>query len=883
MSSTLRAAGWLRLSARAAVSHGRALATLATLAGVLAIMLAGIAGFLTLSATALATDTLSSVGASQRVTIIQARLADDAAAQKASAASAIASVLDTRAVEVQTTEISEGSARYVRWTFSPHPSGFTAAAIPSLVTGLDSLRRVFSADPSIATGGVTTDGSLSTTLADIQRRLDAEQGASLVPLVLVALIGLIALGQVSRLQAAGRTPELGLIRSRGASFRRLGLTAGLETLVATLPAALLGTALVILLLGLAYPSVAVDAALWLIPVALALASSLIVALSTAATARSASVRDPAFAGRGRTAIGVVALVLVFVVAALSFWQLHSYGAPVDPFVAAAPALVLLLLVIAGLALFAPIARLAERFASLSRSVAPSFPIRQVSRRIGVHAVSVTVVALAVGSLVLAAGYSATLERVSDLPSLARTGAEVRVVAGPSGLPALSGIDAVPVLVTTARIGSETSELVGVPAAQLAGVMTTLGGAVDTAAMAGAISADHGGVAVDGPLEIHLSAGEREADPYDGLYLEGDEPIVSIALVTTDDRGLLRALEPIELASPTPGTSITHGIDTASQRVVAIEVTRGGGFSSSSLRLTIDGLPTGDWSLVAFPGDDFGVPASEVDGATGLAFPAWNSADFARLVAPGVAVFAPVRAVVGQELATQLGLEPDDAITLRSPTLGEEFDVVVAGVASTVPGTTNRLGLVADLGAIETRLLGSSRAIVTPNQLWIRGEDATTAAALLEPQLDGATLSTAATASPGATPTQLALVLGSLGALALAAATLLAGASMIARSRAGEVRVLRALGMRRREIRAARRLELALVIVFAITIGAVAGLVASVGTVSVLARSATIGLPSALPVPLEFDGQLLLAGGAAVLVVLGIVALLAGGSTKEERA
>jgi hypothetical protein len=889
MAPTTRAAGWLRLSSRTAIAHRRLLAGLAVLALGFSLLLTGIAGFLSISATDQAVRALDAVGESQRTTIVQARVGDDPAGQRAAADDAIRFALDESAVRVDTEEFTEGGEEYVRWTFTPHPTGFTAAAIPALITGLDSLQRVFSADPAIATSGVTADGSLTTTLADIQRRLGAEQGASLVPLALVAIIGVVALGQVSRLQAAARAPELGLIRSRGASFRRLGLTAGLETAAVTLPATVLGALTALLTLVRLFPAIAVDATLWLIPASITLTASAIVAASTVAAARSASLRDPAFASRGRTAIGAISLVLVLVVAGLSFWQFTLAGSPADPFSSAAPALVLLALVLLGLSLFGPAARLAETVTARSRGVRPSLPIRQVARRVGLHAVSVTVVALAVGSMVIAAGYSETLERVSGLPQLVRTGTDVRVSAGPSGLPELDGLDAVPAFVTAARVGGDSAELVGLPATELASVMTTVDGTVDTGTIARQIAVSPRGVAVDGDVTVSVTAGERQPDPYGGAFGDVTSEPVRVTITTIDERGVTRTTAIDAFDPPAAGRTVTRTIaPPAGDALLAADVTVGG-LAAHEITVKVGAAGVdGDWTLVVLSNDFFGTAPADGSVPGTVVFSPWSTAVPVRLVAPGIDPVAPVPAVIGAALAERLTLVDGDVVTLRSDALGDEFDVAVAGVAPTIPGTTSNFGVVADLGAIETRLLGVERPASTGdssvNQYWIASEDAAATAALLAPRLGDATITTSTMTQAAMTPTQLALGLGAIGALFLAGATLLAGNGMVSRARGGELRVLRALGMRRREIGAARRLEVVVVVAFAVVLGAASGVLVSILAVANLARSATIGLPSTLGVALAFDPALLLVGAAGAFIVLGVVALIAGAQSlsREDR-
>jgi len=909
MRSQTRAPGWPRLSASAARSHTPLLVGLATLSLGFALLLTGIAGYLTLSATAQAVASIDAVSESQQRTVIQARRADDPAAQRAAAASTIAANVDSRAVRVSVDDLEQGGEQYVRWTLEPHPTGFTAGAIPGLITGLEGLQRAFTADPAIAPSGVTTDGSLSTTLGDIQRRLGAEQGASLVPIGLVAIIGLVALGQVSRLQAAARAPQLGLIRSRGASFRRLGLTAGVETLVVTLPAAAVGSAAAIGVLQLFFAGVAVDALVLAIAVGVSLAAVGIVAATTVATARTASLRDAAFSGRGRTAVGAVALVLVLVVAALSFWQFTIYGSPVvatpsgprvEPFIAAAPALVLLALVIIGLTLFAPAASLAEVVTARGRRVTPSFSIRQVARRVGLHAVSVTVVALAVGSMVIGAAYSATLAPVSTLPAALRAGSDIRVVSATE--PDAPDATAVaPALVTSGQFGGDAAELVALPSALVPEVMTDLDGTIDPAAMGAAITAEPGGIPLAaGSTELAFDVSITLGPLVEQEFIPENRPDETIGDATTqlraivaDDRDRITVvpLEPIVGG----GEFVREAtLPEGAARVLALEVQIGPDALVQDYTVTItaiDGAATeGDWSIAAMTpaeSDFYGFDAPAIDDTrpASVRIPAYSYSQRVELIATGIDVSAPVPALVNQDLADRLSLAVGDVITLRSALLGEGFDLVVEGIVAAVPGTTNAYAVLADLGQVEARLLGVDRAPGTDggypgsavNQYWIASATPEQTAAAIDGDVTVVSRTT-----PPPSSTVVALWLGGLGALLLAAATLLAGNGMVSRARAGELHVLRALGMRRREIRAARRLEVAVVVAFGVVLGAASGLLVAALTVPQLARSATLGLPPSIAVPLALDPLTLGAFGVVTVVALSAVAVIAGaGATTRE--
>jgi hypothetical protein len=882
---------------------------LASLSLGFALLLTGIAGYLTLSATAQAVASINAVSESQQRTVIQARRADDPAAQRAAAASTIGANVDLRAMQVTVDDVEQGGEQYLRWTLQPHATGFTAAAIPGLITGLEGLQRAFTADPEIAPSGVTTDGSLSTTLGDIQRRLGAEQGASLVPIGLVAIIGLVALGQVSRLQAAARAPQLGLIRSRGASFRRLALTAAVETLVVTLPAAALGSAAAIGLLQFFFAGVAVDALVLVIAVGVSLAAVGIVAVTTVATARTASLRDAAFSGRGRTAVGAVALVLVLVVAALSFWQFTIYGSPVvatpsgarvEPFLAAAPALVLLALVILGLTLFAPVAGIAEVSTARSRRVSPSFPIRQVSRRVGLHAVSVTVVALAVGSMVVGAAYSATLAPVSSLPAALRAGSDIRVISATE--PSAPDATAIaPAIVTSGQFGGDAAELVALPAALLPEVMTDLDGTIEPATMGAAITAEPGGIPIDADttelaFDVTITVGpvvEQEFIPENRPDETTGDATTQLRAIVADERDRVSVV-PLEAIVGGGNFSRSIELPDGADRVLAVEVEIGPDALVQDYTITItaiDGTATeGNWSIAAMTPVEsafygFDAPSLDDSRPASVRMPAYSYSQRVELVANGIDLAAPVPALINRDLADRLSLAVGDVITLRSALLGEGFDLEVSGIVAAVPGTTNAYAVLADLGRVEGRLLGVDRAPGADggyagsavNQYWISSATPEQTAAGIAGDVTVVSRST-----PPPSSTVIALWLGGLGALLLAAATLLAGNGMVSRARAGELHVLRALGMRRREIRAARRLEVTVVVVVGVVLGAASGLIVAALTVPQLARSATLGLPQSIAVPLALDPLALGAFGVATAAVLSIVAVIAGaGATARE--
>ena len=156
---------------------------------------------------------------------------------------------------------------------------------------------------------------------------------------------------------------------------------------------------------------AIDGGVWAGAATIAV-GALAFSLRTVRTAGAARTADRA--GRARGFAGVGGIVLLLIAAALSTWQLLTYGpitrsgfdgASVDPLTVVAPALVLAGVVLLGLYAFPLLATAAERTAV--RTTGTALTVRGVSRRLGAAAVTIVMVGLAVGQLVLAAGYSAT--------------------------------------------------------------------------------------------------------------------------------------------------------------------------------------------------------------------------------------------------------------------------------------------------------------------------------------------------------------------------------------------------------------------------------------------------------------------------------------------
>src|SRR5690606_5747567 len=107
----------------------------------------------------------------------------------------------------------------------------------------------------------------------------------------------------------------------------------------------------------------------------------------------------------------------------------------------APALGLVAAALLLLAGATPLARLAERLTARRRRLQPWFSVRQLSRGLTRYSAAILVIALAVGSLTLAASYSGTWSSLGERTELLRVGADQRLVLH-EGRPALASMDPV---------------------------------------------------------------------------------------------------------------------------------------------------------------------------------------------------------------------------------------------------------------------------------------------------------------------------------------------------------------------------------------------------------------------------------------------------------
>lgn len=811
----------------------------------------------------------------------------------------------------------------VRWTLVPEPGALTAESMAGLAHGLDRLPAVIDATPAVVRGLVTT-GELPATATASAQQVDTTRSVVLVPLSLVAVASFAAVVQVGRLLVRVRRRETRILVARGISPRQLALLAAGEGAAVGVAGALLGVAGATAALAVAGLLGTVGgrgtAMLALVGVGGVLGVVAVLAVAAGVDARSVA-RAPGagVSGRARAAVGASAALVLTLAAGLGAWQIwlaRDGAEEPDPVVMAAPAVVLLALVLLALALWAPLLRLAERAGRASRGLDTWLTRRQVGRRLLAYSVPVALLALASAVPLVAAGYAGTTAGTTRHVETLRVGADLRVTTPDAGrvtertalragdLPQAGQTEESLVLTGAARIGDVGTTLVALPA-EHAGLLRGPGSREVAQALRGA-GAGSDTLAAGVPIPPGTSAvrlevvGRSGASAAQALWIDGDLPDVGpqrvgVGAWLAADDGALRRADAGEVAFPV-ADSLADADLTATE--LELEVPDGEGWRIVGLDLSMTALEVSTDNEVAVRiagGPDDLTPSSwratstQVDavpiddeplsvavaigwGQTGgaSAGPVVRLAPAATLAEDGTPV--PVPAVLTAALAERLDLRVGDRTTLTIN--GVSVPVAVVGRLGAVPGTLDELAVVADLGALHAAQIAVGAAASAPGEIWATAPDPASAAATLAVTLPtGWAVTRPSTELSTATGTLVATFrVAATGVLVLALVGSWSVLAAMARERRSEVVALRAVGVSGRRQAWQRMRELGIVAASAIVIGAGtgAGVAAAVGPL--LARATVTSAPAGLPLPLAFDVGLLawasvaLAGGVAALAV-----------------
>jgi len=786
------------------------------------------------------------------------------------------------------------------WSIVPNVRTLTAADL-STIRPVWFLLSGALRDSLVGLEDLERGGEFIGVAAEVEARVAGLTAVEPVVLLLIGALGLATLGQLARLLALERQVEMRLLWSRGSSGGAFAGRAAVEAFAGGALGSALGT-------GLAF------AALWADGVVDGDSAFAEVALPGALVAMTASVfagasvwsyvrqldadrSEPSPRRASATRVGLP--VLVGAAAVVSTWQLLLYGSPlttdtrgdlsVDPVTVAAPALVLIASVLVAAALAPLIGGLLDRPRGTS-SVVRRLALSTVARRPEAGTASIVTSALAVATILLAAGYSGSWSLAFDRSAQSRAGAEALATA-PTGITAqtVDLIAALPVVAGTAivhlrdvQVDAEEVSLVAVTPDALRDLVAPLALA-NSSAVAEGLRAE-----IPGPvlppnskrIELTVAATGFAADPAStllisdayGVLREVGLTVTSSVIGTSGAVIEYAATIPLPLQNaPTPLQVLAVVAEIAAGAVAPGTIAT---WDMQSLRTTAD-AGTSDvelgpsWAPVSLDPESLPPDSRPI----GLGFEVDATARTVRL-APPLAMNASVRVAISQALADRVGVSVGDTIGLRGLGSGSgPMSVVVAEIVEAVPSAADEMAVLMDLGVVRNLEMGAPAAIPAPRQLWLSASDAVAAgeaARLLLPagsRIEDAT-EPAIRSALGAAVT--ALWITAAGASLLALVILAISVRAQRNQRRGEVAILRALGLGARDQGAIRRHETASTIAAGVLGGSAAGAAVILLTLGPFARSA---IPAGSPViatPLAFDA---VGGGIALLtIVLGLAAI-----------
>ncbi|GMN00551.1 hypothetical protein MTsN4n26_25950 [Microbacterium sp. MTN4-26] len=656
--------------------------------------------------------------------------------------------------------------------------------------------------------------------------------------VLVALLAGAGVWQLARLLAVARTHETETLRARGLSRVQAWVAASTEGATVALIGGLIGTGA-----GMAAGNVGAASAPRFLGWAAATAALLAI-VHTVSSRREEAAR---VSTRSTRAINLTVPVVVLAVAVIAVWQLpKARGKGFDPVVAIAPAAVLLTGALGVLLVFGILAVVLSRVAASRSGLSPGLPARQVSRRLGVFAVAILLVALTSGQVVFASAYGATWERMTSDSAAAEAGAELRVDAVPStispGDVALArevvGVTAASAALSGAvEIGETTADLVALPVAMAEEVISPAGGLVDSALLA--LAADEPGTVVAEPLALGEAAtGVRVTLSVTGT--DSGSADVRIGAVLLDASGAPFSVSMKVVPDAADGrdgaaiaeTALPEGADPWRLLAVTTSLSPSLGGSSATVALRsaagIGGavLPVSGEVTLDEPGGD-GV-LWVADGGTG-----------------GVSTAAPVGAVVSADLAARLGLGVGERAEFRYAGSGRRGEAIVSAITDVIPGTGSGAAIMLPLEQLLVSQLQRGSSTTPTNAVWAAGRAA--AADTLGDVLGGLPV---VTAEPNAAVEVVGALRGgwwiaTAGAVLLTLVAAFAITQTLASSRRLEIAVLHALGVKARELARMRAVELGGVFAMAVGGGVTAGIVAAALIVPTFVLVVTPGvLPAA---------------------------------------
>jgi hypothetical protein len=795
----------------------------------------------------------------------------------------------------------------VFWTIVPDARQIDAGNIDAIIGSWNRIRDAWR--PTVAgLESLTSQNPLVQTLRGLETQLDGLRAAEPVIFSLIGAAALVGLAELIRLLVATRARVSALYWARGDSRGGIARRTAVDVALAGLIGALIGTA----------AAAAGTAALWgvaalarvgpavLLPTAVVLAGAIVIAVVASRPDEPRGGRTARAAGAVRRAALPGIAVLLALAAILSVWQLRLYGSPltptveglgdVDPVAVLAPALSLAAAVLVFVVAMPRIAVLLERWAR-RRRLTTQLAARGIRARIALLTAPLVLMALATGTVTVAAAYSATWDRAFTETAALRAGSDLHANARAEGITAqaqdavlaLDGVTAAaPLEVQPLSVGGESGTLLGVAPEALLQLATSVEGAFDPAAAAEQIQSD-----LPGPVLPADASAVLLTVRTDGLAAP---PTLSLYL--GDPLGFLRSasaeLEGVEGAAGGEQT-LTYAVTSlpvapsGPWRVASIDLRFAEQEIESSAELHLVGLEaTGsDGGTETVPLDQFWMadspgllqepPATDPDG-TGLILPgATTQARLTPSLTGTVDDRPRPRILVSQQLATRFDVALGDTLSFPLQDGIERLDCIVAGVLPAVPGAAHESAVLIDLGVVQHYQLRTTEVPADPRDLWIGSGDPTATASAVRAELPANTRIDSALDPVGRGilgSASVALWAAAIGVLLLAIIGIATSASARLRSARTDIAVLRALGLSSVDQGRIPSGELRTVLILGLVVGLLSGGAVAALTVPFFARAAVTAPYFSLGTALRFDPVgwvvpvgVLVAAAAAVVAVM----------------
>lgn len=374
------------------------------------------------------------------------------------------------AVVVAETLAARADSPTITWEITPARTDL--AALPDLQRGvarLDALPDTI--DPRRAENTQVT-GELGQTFERQSAAVAATRGLLIAPQLIIALLGALVLGIVLSSLSAARADELVLLRARGASARRLAVSAAAETAVFAIAGAAIAVAALAALTGVS------TGVLGTVASVIAFAALMAALLAVRSAVRDDAVRPGVHrsdAGRRSLTALLVPAGVAIALGALAAWQLFTTRAVVrpdgttEPVAAAAPTLLLIAACVLAPLAAGPLAALSERLLRGSRGISPVLPLRQLARRMNTVTVAILCLALAAATAVLAVMAPGAADDAEQRTGRAMIGGDVRLISADeltttaADVAAWNGVGAAAeILHTPLTVGSDTATLIAGP-------------------------------------------------------------------------------------------------------------------------------------------------------------------------------------------------------------------------------------------------------------------------------------------------------------------------------------------------------------------------------------------------------------------------------------